>query len=127
MNIDDLTLGQIKQLKSLFNENASTANNDGLNSLVGKKVIVRTYSCGVHYGKLIEKSGSEVILEDSRMLYYWKTTDGGISLGEIANTGLHKNSKACAPVKNQWLDAIGIIPCTDEAIKNIEAKNVYKA
>ncbi len=61
------------------------------------------------------------------MLYYWKTTDGGISIGEIANTGVHKDSKVCAAVPFQWLDAIGIIPCSDIAIKNIEAKNEHKA
>lgn len=39
MNIDDLTLGQIKSLSSLLN----TANTeDGLNDMVGKTVIIRT-------------------------------------------------------------------------------------
>lgn len=124
MDIDDLTIGQIKEIKSLIEKNNS-GQEIGLNSMVGKKVIVRTYSCGVHYGTLVEKCGSEVILKDSRMLYYWKTTNGGISLGEIANTGVHKDSKVCAAVSQQWLQAIGIIPCTDDAIKSIEAKNAY--
>ncbi len=56
MNIDNLTYGEIKQLRSLFSAPESTTCNNGLTSMIGKKVIVRTYSCGVHFGELIEKS-----------------------------------------------------------------------
>lgn len=43
MNINDLTIGQAKGLVSLF-----TAKETGpLNTMVGQKVIVRTYSAGV--------------------------------------------------------------------------------
>ena len=123
MNINELTIGQAKELAAMFGNN--TTSNEGLSSMIGEKVIVRTYSCGVHYGELVEKNGTEVILKQSRMFYYWKTTDGGISLNEIANNGVHGDSKLCAAVDRQWLDAIGIIPCTKKAIKNIEAKNEY--
>jgi hypothetical protein len=128
LNIDDLTYGQIKQLKSLFGNSESIQTSDGgLNSLIGKKVIVRTYSSGVHYGELVEKSGKEVILKNARRLWYWKTTNNGISLSEVANAGLHKDSKVCAPAEAFWIEAIEIIPCTKEAIANIEGQNVYKA
>lgn len=127
MNIDDLTLGQIKQLKGFFNETAATITSNINSALVGKKVIVRTFSAGVHYGEVQEKEGKEIILKNARRLWYWKTTNGGISLSEIAIGGVHKDSKICAAVNLQWLDAIEIIPCTAEAIKNIEASNEYKA
>ena len=94
---------------------------------IGKKVIIRTYSAGVHYGELLEKEGKEVILINSRRLWYWETANKGISLNEVANVGLSNNSKVCSPVETIWLEAIEIIPCTNEAIKNIEAKNEYKA
>lgn len=97
------------------------------NYFTGKKVIIRTYSAGVHYGELIEKCGQEVILKNSRRLWYWETVNKGISLSEVANAGLSNNSKVCSTVNLIWLQAIEIIPCTDEAIKNIEAKNEYKA
>ena len=97
------------------------------NYFIGKKVIIRTYSAGVHYGELIEKDGGEVILKNSRRLWYWETANKGISLSEVANVGLSNNSKVCSSVELNWLQAIEIIPCTDEAIKNIEAKNEYKA
>lgn len=122
MNIDDLTLGQLKEISKII-----PSSGNGLQSMVGKKVIVRTYSAGVHFGEIVEKDGTEVILKNARRLYFWKTANNGISLSEVANAGLHKDSKVCSPVKLQWLDAIELIACTDEAISNIENQNEYKA
>lgn len=128
MNIDDLTLKQIKELNALLlgsTEQAVACK--GLNKFVGQKVIVRTHYAGVHYGLLEEKDGKEVILKNARRLYYWKTTDKGISLSEVAKTGLHSNSKVCASVDYFWTEAIEIIPCTNESITSIEGQNEYKA
>jgi len=125
INLEDLTIKQAKELAALFNN--TTKSESGLSGLVGKKVIIRTYSAGVHFGILSEKSGTEVILNNSRRLYYWKTNNGGLSLSEVANAGLSSESKVCSPVPLQWLDAIEIIPCSVDAIQNIEAQCEYKA
>lgn len=130
MNIDELTLGQIKQLKSLFGDEFKTTQvNDqagGLNCFIGKKVIIRTYSAGVFFGTLVEKAGKEIILNAARRLWYWETADKGISLSDVAIGGIGKGTKACAAV-DIWLEAIEIIPCSDIAIKSIESTSVYKA
>lgn len=128
MNIDDLTIGEAKQLACLFGKKESREA-PGINccSLTGKKVIIRTQSAGVHFGELSEKSGKEVILKNARRLWYWKTANKGISLSEVANAGVAKDSKICAPVDLIWLEAIEIMPCTKEAIKNIEGQDEYKA
>jgi hypothetical protein len=126
MNIDDLTYGQIKEIAKLAC-GVSTTQAVGEHPFIGKKVIIRTFSAGVHYGELAEKDGKEVILKNARRLWYWKTTNGGISLSEVANAGVHKDSKVCAPVDAIWLEAVEIIPCTKEAIKSIEAANEHKA
>lgn len=126
MNIDDLTIGEAKELACLFGK-SEKATGTGCCSLVGKKCIIRTFSAGVHYGELAEKDGKEVILKNARRLWYWKTTNKGISLSEVANSGVAKDSKICAPVDTIWLEAIEIIPCTKEAIKNIEGQDEYKA
>lgn len=57
MNIDNLTLGQIKQIQALLG-NHSTPSQDGLNAMLGKKVIIRTYSAGVWFGELEQKAGN---------------------------------------------------------------------
>jgi hypothetical protein len=127
MNIDDITIGEARQLSSLFSKALPATSNSPTFSMIGKKVIIRTFSAGVHYGELVEKDGKEVILGNARRLWYWKTANKGISLSEVANEGLAKDSKVCAPVDAIWLEAVEIIPCTKEAIKNIEAQDVYKA
>lgn len=126
MNIDDLTIGEAKELACLFSKGEKSAGT-GCCVLVGKKCIIRTYSAGVHYGEVAEKDGKEVILKNARRLWYWKTSNKGISLSEVANAGLAKDSKVCAAVDLIWLEAVEIIPCTKEAIKNIEAQDEYKA
>jgi len=42
-DINNLTLGQIKEISSLINSNQKTESS-GLGMMVGKKVIIRTYS-----------------------------------------------------------------------------------
>lgn len=87
--------------------------------LQNKYVIVRTYSAGVHAGYLRKKQGDEVILEDSRRLFIWKTKKS-ISLSSVAMSGLDdKNSRVCEPLPFHWVQAIEIIPTSKEAEKNI--------
>ena len=124
MNLNDLTIGKAKELAASF---GNKTNSNGCNSMIGKKCIFRSYSSGVHFGELAEKDGKEVIIKNARRLWYWKTTNNGISLSEVALAGLDKNSKVCAAVDAIWLEAIEIIPCTKEAIKNIELQEDYKA
>lgn len=127
MNIDELTIGEAKELACLFGKKEAPSAGINCCSLTGKKVIIRTQSAGVHYGELSEKNGKEVILKNSRRLWYWKTSNKGISLSEVANAGVTKDSKICAVVDFIWLEAIEIIPCTKEAIKNIEGQDEHKA
>ena len=118
MKLDDLTIGEAKQLASLFS-NAPKQEPTGLNSMVGQNVIIRTYSAGVHYGVLSEKSGNEVILKSARRLWYWKAKEG-ISLSGVATYGLDKSSKICEKIDQVWLEAIEIIPVSFDIAKSIE-------
>ena len=51
MNINDLTIGQARELANMFGSNQQ----QGLNDQVGEYVIIRTYSAGVWFGKLEKK------------------------------------------------------------------------
>jgi len=94
-------------------------------SLIGKYVIIRTYSAGVWAGVLKEKVKKEVYLANARRLYYWSNTDG-ISLSGISLNGIDSSkSKTCAPVDLVWLEAIEIIQCTDKAKETIINQPVY--
>lgn len=118
MNINDLTIGQAKELAAIFGGQAKESA-IGQN-LIGKKVIIRTYSAGVWFGILAEKSGSEVILKDARRMWRWWAAEG-ISLSGVAVHGIKQDkSKIACAVELQWLDAIEITPVTDVACKSIE-------
>lgn len=122
MNINDLTIGQAKELAAMFGGAASavTTQHDTLNSMIGKKCIVRTSDAGVWFGEISEKSGAEVIVKNARRMWRWWAAES-ISLSGVANYGVKQDKSRIAPaVDSVWLEAIELIPCTATAIINIE-------
>lgn len=121
VNLDNLTLGQLKEIGALLNNNVSNlSKNDSMCSMIGKKVIIRTYSAGVWFGTLSQKIEEEVILTDARRMYQWFCKES-ISLSAVAVYGIiHNKSKICVPVEQIWLKAIEILPCTESSILSIE-------
>lgn len=126
MDINNLTIGQAKELACLFGNSGGAGQNNEC-EMVGTYSIIRTYSAGVWFGKVLKKSGNEIILSEARRLYYWQTANKGISLSEVSIHGLTDNSKVCEAVEKIWLQPIEIIPCTAVAIKNIQEKKNYVA
>lgn len=91
-----------------------------LNSMIGQKVIIRTYSAGCWYGTLDQKDGNEVIITTARRMWRWWAKQG-ISLSACALYGVHHDkSKIVEPVESVWLEAIEIIPCSNEAIVSLD-------
>lgn len=122
--LDDLTIGEAKQLATMFEKESPVTKS--LNDFVGQKVIIRTYSAGVWFGKIDEKSGNEVIVSNARRLWYWKAKQS-ISLSAVAQYGISSESKVAPEVPYVWLEAIELIPATKEAIKSIEGAEDAKA
>ena len=98
--------------------------------VTGKKVIIRASRAGVFYGTVKEvndtPAGREVVLKDSRRIWYW---DGANSLSQLATEGTKRpeNCKFTVTVpEHSIIPVIEIIPCTDEAIKSIESVRVWK-
>jgi hypothetical protein len=123
MNINELTIGQAKELISMFGNQQQQSS--GLSTMVGKKCIIRTYSAGVWFGIVEQKSGNEVIVTNARRMWQWWAAES-ISLSGVAIYGINqKESKIAPAVESVWLEAIELIPCTDAAIQSIEtAKDV---
>ena len=88
--------------------------------MIGKYVSVRTYSAGVHVGELAEHKGNEVVLKDSRRVYYWKCKKG-ISLSEVASLGIdQERSKICSTIPViHIIGVIEIIPLSKDAKESI--------
>ena len=123
MNINDMKLGDIKKLMEVFGSEQSST----LNRHSGQKVIIRTCSAGVWFGKLVEKSGNEVILEDARRMYYWKAKKS-ISLSGVAIEGIDvEESKIISPVKSVWLEAIEILELSSKCIKDLDGAPYVEA
>jgi hypothetical protein len=122
VNLDELTLGQVKQLQNIFGGHKDCPPYPHL----GKKCIIRTYSAGVHYGILQSKNGDEVELNEAIRIWQWY---GACSLSQLAMEGT-KDPDQCkfsVPVKQiTLLGVIEIIPCSDKAIANIESVPTWK-
>jgi hypothetical protein len=87
----------------------------------GDYVVVRTYSAGVHAGILESRDGKEVVLRNTRRLWYWK---GAASLSQIAGSGISETIDCKFPAaidKIILTEAIEIIPCTERARSIIES------
>ena len=123
MNMNDLTIGQAKELIAMFGANQDA----GLNAMVGKKCIIRTYSAGVWFGEIAEKSGNEVIVKNARRMWQWFAAES-ISLSAVAIHGINEEkSKIAQAVDSVWLEAIELIPTTKKAIESIEGAKNAKA
>jgi hypothetical protein len=95
--------------------------------LIGKYVIVRTYSAGVFAGTLKEKDGKEVVITQARRLWYWA---GAASLSELAQTGTSRPQDCKFPLAVAQIvltEAIEILEVTPEAQASIEGVPVWTA
>jgi hypothetical protein len=83
------------------------------------RVIVRTYSAGVHYGELLFANEKVVTLGQARRIWYWR---GANTLNEIANHGVDIEGSRISEAVEQIVltEAIEIIPCTADAVLNLE-------
>ncbi len=93
-----------------------------------EKCIVRTNRAGVFFGTLADFDATNRIAElhNTRRLWYW---NGAASLSQLAEEGV-KDADACkftiTVPQMQVMEVIEIIPCSDEAIANIESVRVWK-
>ena len=112
----EVTLKEIAELLGMKN----TAAEPGLNSFViGQEVIIRTYSAGVWFGRLKEKAGDEVILNEARRMWRWWAKES-ISLSGVALHGINQDkSRIPGAVESVWLEAIEIIPVSGKAAESI--------
>ena len=119
MNINDLTIGQAKELAALLGGSHGETKE---HPFVGKYVIARCYAAGVHAGEVVSVDGENVLLKDSRRLWSWKAKDG-IALSGVAQFGI-KTSECKVDVLNPLIFLTGVcelIPCTKTSKESINA------
>ena len=116
--LDDLTIGEAKQLASLLGGAKPQ------HPMVGRRCLIRTYSAGVHIGDVVAVNEMEVHLKNALRL--WKWEGGGLSLSAVANNGI-KGGRLNATGEVYLTNVIEFIPTTTEAeatyVRFIEDKN----
>ncbi len=120
MNINDLTLGQLKEIAAMMNAQIPQPTQNPQHPFVGKYVIARCYSAGVHAGEVVSVDGENVILKDSRRLWSWKAKDG-VALSGVAQNGLKSEGKV--DTLNPEIALTGVcelIPCSVKARESID-------
>jgi hypothetical protein len=117
MNINDLTIGQVRELSVMLNASPDISKPS---PFIGRHVIVRAYSAGVHAGELVSQDGDIVVLKDSRRLWNWEAKSG-VALSGVAVHGIDaKNSKVDVVVKEICIIGVcEIIPTTDTSHESI--------
>ena len=87
---------------------------------IGRHVVVRTYSAGVHIGTLAEVEGQAVALTNARRLWKWS---GAFTLSEVATLGIKpSDSRMSVAVPEIVLtQAVEIIPTTETARTTYDA------
>jgi len=118
MNIDDLTIGEAKQLANMFSKSESS---NLLSNVVGKYVIVRSRNEGINAGVVKAADETGVILTEARRIWYHKPKDKKLSWYEgVAKTGLSSDSKVSGSVDEKVIiESYSITFCTKEAETSI--------
>ena len=119
MNFDELTLGEIKQLKKLFSDCDSKKNI--YNSYIGKYVICRTRNEGINAGVVVDLDETGVILKDARRIYYHKPQDNKLSWYEgVAESGLSSDSRISSATTKLISEDYSLTLVSEKAEKNIK-------
>jgi hypothetical protein len=128
MNLDSLTIGQVKELSQFITgkSNVTEHQPDPALKFIGKTCMFRTYSAGVHFGELAEKKGQTCLVKNAQRVWYWTQA---CSLSQLAMEG-SKNFSECKiamPVEEMILEqVIEIIPMPDSVIKAFRGAAVWK-
>jgi hypothetical protein len=96
-----------------------------------KTVIIRTHSAGVWMGNVKEydRKNNFAILTNARRLWYWS---GAASLSQLAVEGTKRPNDCKFAITITDEDGVSlpqvieILPCTAEAISNINAVKIWK-
>lgn len=81
--------------------------------------MVRTYSAGVFFGEIIERTGKEIKMKTARRVWYWA---GAASLSQLAVDGTTLPKKCqfpCSVPEIILTEVIEIIPISKKAAKSL--------
>jgi hypothetical protein len=89
--------------------------------MIGKKVLVRTYSAGVHFGTLKSKDGKETVLTTAHRVHYWVNACSLSQLATQAMQGATGGRISVSVPEILLTETIEIIPITDKVFESLTA------
>jgi len=112
MNINDLTIGQAKELAAMF-AGKCAAEQPAPQSTEAQYVVVTTDKRGVVFGMTHDHTARPIVLHDARMCLYWSADVGGVF--GLAEKGPTKDCKISAVVPSITLEGVTAIMTVDPA------------
>lgn len=121
MNIDSLTIGEVKQIQTFLGGTQSAPKVDLYSRYIGKYVIVRSRNEGINAGVVVAADETGIILKDARRLWYHKPVNKSESWYEgVANYGISSDSKISGPVSEKAIiENFSVTLCTSTAEASI--------
>ncbi len=122
LDIDKLTIGEVKELQKLLggalsSSSVASVNSNIFNDVIGRYVIVRSRNEGINVGyvKALDETG--IIITNVRRLYYHKPLDLKMSWYEgVATSGCSGDTKISNEVEEKYIiEDYSITMCTKEA------------
>ena len=132
IDIENMTIKQVRELAAqlaplIAQEQNTTVASTTPHRYIGKYVVIRTLSAGVHVGTLYSVtdslSGKEAILTGCRRIYSW---GGAFTLSAVADSGIKSGKMAVSLPEMAIENVIEIIPCADKARLNLVGFPVHQ-
>lgn len=108
MNIDELTIGQLKQIQAMIGVASAPT------PCRRRHVIVRSRGAGVFFGILVAERPTEVDMIECRHIWSWSGAKGP-TVSDIAVGGC-TGAKISAPVTQTIAEKLEVIDCTEAAV-----------
>jgi len=126
MNINNLTIGQAKEIQSFFSSEEKKSTSI-FNSIVGEYVLVRSRNEGLNAGYIELADETGIVLIEARRIWYHKPKDKSTSWYEgISISGLSNDSKiSCLVNKKIIVEDYSITICSEAAKKSIQEHKTH--
>ncbi len=123
IDIGSLTVNDIRAIQALFGASAPIATPKPVHPWVGRYVLCRCYSAGVHAGVVQSIEDDIVTLTQSRRLWSW-TAAAGVALSGVAVHGLAKGKVDTEAPEIRLTGVIEVIPMSPAAEASVRTFKV---
>ena len=130
IDIEQLTISQIKQLAHLLSQLApmTVPATSLINSRnIGKYVLVRSRNEGINAGFVVAADETGIVLSEARRIWYHRPADETAWYEGVANSGLRHDSRISSSVIEKVIvENYSITLCTDAAKDSIRGFKAHE-